>query len=271
MVVDEIGREDSPQMAHAEDDHVVEAIAADRADQALDERVLPGRAWRAQDFLEAHACEPVAEGGAVDPVAVAQQVPRRAGFGERLDDLLGGPGGGRMLRHVEVQDTSAVVRQYDEDVEHAKGRGRDREEVDGGERTDVIGQEGAPCLRRRLARQAWHQARDLAFGDPDAELYQLAMDARGAPQRVGLRQLADEVARAAIDGWAPGCSARTPGPDVAESRAVPAHDGSWLDDDEDVAPAGPRTREPDPEEPVGPVERRTRAAAPKNDQLLAES
>jgi hypothetical protein len=74
----------------------------------------------------------------------------------------------------------------------------------------------------------------------------------------------------AIDGRAPGCSPRTPGPEAAEGRAVPAHDGSRLDDDEDVAPAGPRTRERDPEEPVGPVERRARAATLKNGQLLAE-
>jgi hypothetical protein len=44
----------------------------------------------------------------------------------------------------------------------------------------MIGQEGAPCLRRRLARRAWHQTRDLALRDLDAELEQLAMDARGA-------------------------------------------------------------------------------------------
>jgi len=137
-------------MALAEDDHVVETLAAYRADQALDERVLPGRARRTQDFLDARACEPATEGGAIDPVAVAHQVRRRAGLGECLDDLLGGPGGGRMLRHVEMQDTPAVVRQDDEDVEHTKGRGRDREEIDGGERTDMIREEGAPRLRWRL-------------------------------------------------------------------------------------------------------------------------
>ena len=92
-----------------EHDHMVEALAADRADKALNEGVLPGRARRAQDFVDAHCCESVAEGAAVDPVAVAHQVLRRAGFGERLDDLLGGPSGGWMLGHVEMQDTSAVV------------------------------------------------------------------------------------------------------------------------------------------------------------------
>src|SRR5260370_39755059 len=125
-------------MALAEDDHVVETLAADRSDQSLDEGVLPGRARRAQDFLDAHACEPVAEGVAVDSIAISHQVLRYAVFWELFADLLSGPGGGRMLRHVEMQDQSAVVRQHDDDVEHAKGHGRDREEVDGGERADGV-------------------------------------------------------------------------------------------------------------------------------------
>jgi hypothetical protein len=48
------------------------------------------------------------------------------------------------------------------------------------------------------------------------------------------------------------------------------HDGSRLDDDEDVTPARPRPGERDPEEPVGPVERRARAATLENGKLLAE-
>ena len=107
-------------MALAEDDYVVETFAADRADQALNEGVLPGRARRAQDFLDAHASEPVAEGVAVDSIAISHQVLRHTVFLERLDDLVSGPGVGRMLRHVEMQDTSALMRQHDEDVEPRK-------------------------------------------------------------------------------------------------------------------------------------------------------
>src|SRR5450631_4464742 len=61
-----------------------------------------------------------------------------------------------------------------------------------------------------------------------------------------------------------------PGPEAPEGGAVPAHDGGGLDEHEDVAPAGPRTRQRDPEEPVGPSEGRPRAPAPKNGKLLAE-
>ena len=158
-----------------------------------------------------------------------------------------------MVHYVEMQDAAAIVRQHDEDVQHAKGRCRDREEIDGGEGAGVIGQEGAPRLGGRLARWAWHQARDLALGDPDAELEQFAMDTWSAPQGVGSRHPADEVAGGAIDGRASRCSARTPGPKAAKGQAVPAHHRGWPHDDQNVPPAGPRAREGDPEEPVGPA------------------
>lgn len=40
VVVDEVGCEESAQIASAEDDHVVEAISADGSDQSLDERIF---------------------------------------------------------------------------------------------------------------------------------------------------------------------------------------------------------------------------------------
>ena len=49
---------------------------------------------------------------------------------------------------------------------------------------------------------------------------------------------------------------------------MPADDGSRLDDDEDVTPAGPRTRELHPKEPVGSVKRREWAATLKSAHLL---
>ena len=54
-----------------------------------------------------------------------------------------------MLGDVEVEDAPAVVGEHDEDEQHAQARGGNREEIDGDEVPDVIGQEGAPRLRRR--------------------------------------------------------------------------------------------------------------------------
>ena len=89
MVVVEIGCEKSAEMALTEDDDVVEALASYQADQSLDEGVLPGRAGRAQDFLDADARETVAEGGAVGPAAVTHDVLGPALDAERAT-VLGG-------------------------------------------------------------------------------------------------------------------------------------------------------------------------------------
>jgi hypothetical protein len=44
--------------------------------------------------------------------------------------LLSGPGGGRRVGDVEVEDPPAMVQQDHEYLEHAKGRGWHDEEVD---------------------------------------------------------------------------------------------------------------------------------------------
>ena len=42
MVIDEVTGQDSTEVSFAEDNNVVETLAAYRADQALGERILPG-------------------------------------------------------------------------------------------------------------------------------------------------------------------------------------------------------------------------------------
>src|SRR5580704_15262260 len=68
--------------------------SADRTDQTFHERVLPGRAQRTQDFLDAHACEAVAK-GAVDAVAAACSAngvtSRQRGKGDASMSLGSGP------------------------------------------------------------------------------------------------------------------------------------------------------------------------------------
>jgi len=46
MIIAEVIPEPLSQVVLVEHDHVVETFAADRADQALDAGILPGRAWR---------------------------------------------------------------------------------------------------------------------------------------------------------------------------------------------------------------------------------
>ena len=111
--------------------------------------VLPWALRRREDFSNPHALHALLEHLTVDCVAIAEEVGRGGVVREGVHELLGRPGGGGMLGDIEVEDTPAVVGEHDEDEQHAQARGGNREEIDGDEVSDVIGQERAPRLRRR--------------------------------------------------------------------------------------------------------------------------
>jgi hypothetical protein len=54
------------------DDHMVQTLAANRADHPLDVRTLLGRSWRSQHFLNAQLFHPTGEISTEDAVAVSQ-------------------------------------------------------------------------------------------------------------------------------------------------------------------------------------------------------
>ena len=133
---------------------VVEALAAERADETFHVRILPRRSRRRLDFADPHAFHSARELDAVDPVAVAQEVSRGSLPGERLHELLGRPLGGGGVGDVEVDDASPIMRQDHEDeqhLEHHRGHG---EEVDGDEAPQVVVEKRSPGLRWRPPKAA---------------------------------------------------------------------------------------------------------------------
>jgi hypothetical protein len=78
-------------MARVSDNHVIEAVSAERADRALRERVgLRSARWSQQGTC-AQTANTTSEGGAVDRVPVMDQEARRElGIGDGLDQALGG-------------------------------------------------------------------------------------------------------------------------------------------------------------------------------------
>jgi hypothetical protein len=77
-----------------------------------------------------------------------------------------------------------------QDEQEAIGRGRDHEEIGRHNLADVIPQERAPGLGRRLV-VATHVFRDGRLTDVDSEFQQFAMNPRRAPARVRLRHRAN--------------------------------------------------------------------------------
>jgi len=60
-------------MPLAQDDYVVQALAADRSDQPLSKAVLPGRGWRNRPVTDAHSGQSTSNEGAEDLISISDQ------------------------------------------------------------------------------------------------------------------------------------------------------------------------------------------------------
>ena len=139
MIVREVAGQGAAQVSFAQDDDMIETLAADRADEPLRVGVLPRAGGRRQHFTNPHALQPLPERVTIDAVAIAEEVGRRGVVWEGVDDLLGGPGARGMFGHVEVEDAPAVVGEHDEDEENAEPSGGNGEEIDRDQVPDMIG------------------------------------------------------------------------------------------------------------------------------------
>jgi hypothetical protein len=117
-------------MPLAEDEHMIQALAPDRADEALREGVLPRALRRRENFVDAQALEAMPELLTVDSVAIPEEIGRGGLVREGVHNLLGGPGGSGTLGDVEVDNAPAVVCEHDENEEDAEANGGHGEEVD---------------------------------------------------------------------------------------------------------------------------------------------
>ena len=73
------------------DDDEIETFPANRADQALDVGILPGRSWSGQHFFHPEGCNPATEPRSIDAVPVPQKIARGLAPWECFDDLLPSP------------------------------------------------------------------------------------------------------------------------------------------------------------------------------------
>jgi len=135
-------------MRLTKNDDVVQAIPTYGANESFTDRILR-RASRCRfDFLDANRLNPLLKLFTVNPVTIAQQIPRFAAVGEGLDHLLAGPACGGMFRYVDMHDASAIMGQNHQDKQDSEGSGGNNEKADGNQVFDMIVQEGAPYLGR---------------------------------------------------------------------------------------------------------------------------
>ena len=115
LVVRDVGLKDSTKMPLIEDDDVVQTLAADRADDAFNVGILPGRARCRPDGRETVGVDRPTERRVEGRVAVVEEEPRVRLVGKGLAELLSGPCGRGVRRHIDMQDASPVVGQHNED------------------------------------------------------------------------------------------------------------------------------------------------------------
>ena len=104
----------------------------------------------------------------MDRVAVAQQVAWELGERKGLTRLLSCPLRGRVGGNVEVQDTTPVMGQDQENVKNLKTDRGHGEEIDGDQLLGMILKECPPALRGRFVTSQ-HVFADTALSDVDAE------------------------------------------------------------------------------------------------------
>src|SRR5436190_6004198 len=107
--------------------------------------------------------------------------------------------------------------------------------------------------------------------DLNAQLAQLAVDARSAPERIRGGDLHHERPNSRSRARAPGAAPRrAPCPLAAEPLAMPTHDGVRVHDDQGGAPILPRVGEQHPKQSISVAELGTPHGALEHGQLLTE-
>src|SRR5271167_3132255 len=196
--------------------------------------------------MDAHVSHLFSEVKAEDSVAVAQQVTRELVKGKCLPQLLSRPLCCRVGGHVEVQNATPVMGQYQKHVKHLKMKSRNGEEVDRDHLLEVIVQESAPGLRRRLAA-AHHVFANTALSDVDAEFEQFTVDAGRTPTGIFPAHLAYQISHFAGNERPSRLSAaHLPSPEQAKAGTMPGNDRLGLNDGQCRAPVAPDAGQQDP-------------------------
>jgi hypothetical protein len=181
VVVGEVVSQQATQVRVVPHHDVVEALAAQGPDEAFHVRILLRRPRRRLDFVDPHGLGSTREHDPVDRIAVAQEVARGRLPGERLHELLGRPLSRGGIGDVDVDHTSPVGHQDDEDEQDLEHHGGYDEEVYGDEAPQVVVETDSPGLRWRPP-MADDVRGDRRLRDLDAQFLKLPVNPRRAPE-----------------------------------------------------------------------------------------
>src|SRR5262245_7066112 len=129
-----------------------------------------------------------------------------------------------MRCNIDPDKVSADQPNDDEGLEQIEANGRNNEQVHGTDVRCMVTQEGAPSLGRR-STSLHHVLRDAGLSHLEAELEQLAMNARRSPQGIFRAHSPDQRAQFRTDLRSASKRARFPPPIPTEAGSMPTHEG----------------------------------------------
>jgi len=221
---------------------MIQALAAEAAEEALADRVQVGRPGWDRDHVNIRARGGRGEVAPELAIVVPDQEPRCSVVRRSLSELLRDPRIGRGAGDVDVHDLAVPVGDDEERVDRAEPGVVELQEIAGPDLVRVVPEEGPPGLALLPARaHGPHVPLDRPLAYADAELEQFAADPFGAPEPVGGGHGLDQVDNR--HAQPPRCLP-PPGPmapEEGEQVAMPAEEGVGRDQMDGVAPRGVQT------------------------------
>jgi hypothetical protein len=120
LVVVELGLQDAPQTGFNDYDYMIQALAANRADQALDVGILPWRLRCRENFPNPQAVRCFTDPFSAASIPIAQQIAGRAVLRESFQQLPSRRFGRRVWGQTEMNHATTVERQDDEDKQQVE-------------------------------------------------------------------------------------------------------------------------------------------------------
>jgi hypothetical protein len=185
VVVARVLREQPLQVPLVNSNYVIEQVSPAALHPTFSNAVLPRALKRSPKGMDPQRSNRRGNLEPVLPVPIKDQESGSRPERKCLADLLDDPGASRMLRHIEVQDSSSIMGNDKETVNHSERDCRDAKEVHCGDCFSMISQERepAPC-RPGISWSTFHPTGYGSFREVEAKHEQLVMNAWSAPSRI---------------------------------------------------------------------------------------
>ena len=145
--------------------------------------------------------------------------------------------------YAKMHDAPPFVAQDDKHEEDFERDCGDHEEVDRSSTIRVIAEECLPALIG-IPGSPGHVLGHGGLADLEAELQELSVNARCAPQRIFQAHLPDQRPKLAGRLWPSSARSRLPTPIDPEALAMPTHQGLGMYDADRLRNLGPKSYEP---------------------------